>query len=232
MLSLLLLTIFGTAPPGPIAVDTVAESHLRAPPANLRSRSHLYQGEDTGAWSVFGRSGPSRTGSSSTGSCSPGRGAAREGVEVRPAARTGSAKHGGCRDDPGMRRRAAGRPACEADISSLDDELRTPSEAAFRAFDRSRRTARGPSCPARFVGIHLQSSPGAPPSPPGPPAGRLPGPAPRRRPGREHLPAPLAAARLRCPPARLDGPRHSLNADIGTRTAGDERPIAAPPRSA
>lgn len=56
-LLLLLLTACGTSPPEPALVNAQAEARVQAPAAGVPSRSHEYQSEDTGAWSVFLRSG-------------------------------------------------------------------------------------------------------------------------------------------------------------------------------
>lgn len=167
-LFLLLLTACGPPPPEPALVNALAEARVQAPAAGVPSRSHEYQGEDTGAWSVFGRSGPHipqgffihmmDTNPRSTGAMIvmlSRQGGRAVGLEV--------SAHG-CQNRDWLNARLEGRswngaPAreraavakaavlrlarqaareCHADLSSLDDELRT-FESAFRAFDRSRR---------------------------------------------------------------------------------------------
>jgi sulfur transfer protein SufE len=165
---LLLLTACGTPRRDPAPADAHAEARVRAPVAGVASHSHAYQGADTGAWSVFGRSGPHipqgffihmmDTNSEATGAMIvmlSRQGGRAVGVEV--------SAHG-CQNRVWLNARLEGRswnaaPArersalakaavvrlarqaareCPADLSSLDDELRT-FEAAFRAFDRARR---------------------------------------------------------------------------------------------
>jgi hypothetical protein len=167
-LSLLLLTTCWTSQPDPAVVDAAPEYHFQEQASNIPSGSHEYQGEDTGAWSVFGRSGPEipqgffihmmDTNPRSTGSMIvmlSRQGGGGLGVEVSVQ---------GCQNRVWLSTRLQGRswdeaPAgerasrakaaviryatqaardCRGDMSSLDDELRT-FEPAFRAFDRSRR---------------------------------------------------------------------------------------------
>ncbi|MEA3029613.1 MAG: hypothetical protein QOG13_938 [Sphingomonadales bacterium] len=165
---LLLLTACGTSRPDPAAVEAHAEARLRQPAAGIAARPHEYQGEDTGAWSVFGRSGPQIPQGffvhmMDTNPQSPGamivmlsrQGGRAVGVEIsahdcqnrvwrnaRLQGRSWSAAPP--RERAALAKAIVLRHArqvaleCHADISSLDDELQT-FEAAFRAFDRSRR---------------------------------------------------------------------------------------------
>lgn len=165
---LLLLAACGTSRLDPALVDAHPEARVQAPAASVPSRSHEYDGEDTGAWSVFGRSGPhipqgyfihmADTNPRSAGAIIvmlSRQGGRAVGVEV--------SAHG-CQNRVWLNTRLEGRswneaPAheraarakaavirharqaaleCHADLASLDDELRT-FESAFRAFDRSRR---------------------------------------------------------------------------------------------
>lgn len=165
---LLLLTACGTSPPAPAVADGDAEARPRQPAVSIASPRHEYHGEDTGAWSVFGRSGPHipqeffvhmiDTNPQTSGAMIvmlSRQGGRAVGVEVSAhdcqnrVWRSARLQGRSWNEAPPRTRAALAKATvmrharqvaqeCHADLASLDDELRT-FEPAFRAFDRPRR---------------------------------------------------------------------------------------------